>query len=303
MSKRWIDSQGNEFERSDGLGASEVAAVLGYDHYTTPYKVWALKTGRLDPDEENAAMLAGTRHQPTVLQYYNDGPGRDAHMYDVPVVYDAGQPLLWATPDAIDYAQGRIVELKTTEVYNRDDWAWDVPIRHRVQCNIQRYAMEHIDPTLDTTVTLAVLIGLSDYREYEVPYSEAWAEDSIAYAIDWWQRHVVADVPPDVTPCDIETFRRLHPDDTGEVIEADEELAGLVQRLAAVRGDLAIARRDETFLKKEIEARAKDATYVRLGVGALKLTWKERKGYEVAPTRYREFTILNDEKAKKELGE
>jgi len=302
MSKRWIDSQGNEFDRNEGLGASDVAAVLGYDSYTTPYKIWAIKTGRIPPDEENAAMLAGTRHQPTVVAYYNDTPGRDAHMYDVPVVYDAGQPLLWATPDAIDYAQGRIVELKTTEVYNRDDWADDAPIRHRVQCNIQRYAWDRIDPTLDTTVTLAVLIGLSDYREYEVPYSEAWAEDSIAYARDWWQRHVVADVPPDVTHRDIETFRRLHPDDTGEVIEADEELAGLVQQLAGVRQDGAIARKEEARLKNEIEARAKDATYVRTGAGALRMGWKERKGYEVAPTRYREFTILDDEKANKELG-
>ena len=49
MSKRWIDSQGNEFERNEGLGASDVAAVLGYDSYTTPYKVWA------NQPEENAA--------------------------------------------------------------------------------------------------------------------------------------------------------------------------------------------------------------------------------------------------------
>ena len=303
MSKRWVDSQGVEFDRNEGLGASEVAAVLGYDPYTTPYKVWAIKTGRLDPDEENAAMLAGTRHQPTVLQYYNDGPGRDADMYDIPITYREANPRLWATPDAKDYAQGRLVELKTTEVYNKDDWTEGAPIRHRVQCQIQRYAYDRVGPRIDNTVTLAVLIGLSDYREYEVPYDEDWAKSSVEYVIDWWRRHVVADVPPDVTPADIETFRRLHPDDTGEVIEADEELADLVHGLEIARQDLAVARTAEARLKKEIEARVQDATYVRTGAGALRMGWKERKGYEVAPTRYREFTILDDEKAGKELGD
>ncbi len=303
MSKQWIDNQGVEFDRNAGLGASEVAAVLGYDSYTTPYKVWAIKTGRLDPDEENAAMLAGKRHQPTVLQYYNDVPERDAEMFDVPITYREANPRLWATPDAIDYEQGRIVELKTTEVYNRDDWADDAPIRHRVQCQIQRRAYDRIYHKIDNTVTLAVLIGLSDYREYEVPYNQAWAEDSIQYVIDWWRRHVVADVPPDVTPRDIETFRRLHPDDTGEVIEADEELAEWISDLDRIRGELSTLNKDEKALKAKIEARVKDATYVRTGTGALKLTWQERKGYEVKPSRTRVFRRLNEKQAEKELGE
>ena len=303
MPKRWVDNQGVEFDRNEGLGASEVAAVLGYDPYATPYEVWAIKTGRLDPDEENAAMLAGTRHQPTVLQFYNDGPGRDADMYDVPITYREDTPRLWATPDAKDYAQHRIVELKTTEVYKKDDWAEDAPIRHRVQCQIQRYAYDRVDPRIDNTVTLAVLIGLSDYREYDVPYNEAWAEDSIQYVIDWWERHVVADVPPDVTPADIETFRRLHPDDTGEVIEADEELAEWIAELDLLRGELSTLGKAEKALKAKIEARIGDVTYVRTGTGALKLTWQERKGYEVKPSRTRVFRRLNEKQTEKELGE
>lgn len=304
MTKRWIDNQGNEFDRATGLGASEKAAVLGYHPHTTPYEIWALKTGRLDPKEVNAAMLAGTRHQPTVLQYYNDTPGRDARMFDIPVTYRQADPRLWSTPDAIDYTAGRLIEIKCTEVWNKAEWDGDtVPDHHRIQANIQAYAMEECMHFAPAPITLAVLIGLSDYREYEVAYDRAWAEDSIAYAIDWWQRHVVADVPPEVTPRDIETFRRLHPDNTGEVIEADEELAEMIQQLASVRHDLATARRNEAELKRKIEARVQDATYVRTGAGALRMGWKERKGYDVKPTRYREFTILNDETTRKELGD
>jgi len=305
MSKQWIDNQGVEFDRNEGLGASEVAAVLGYDSYTTPYKIWAIKTGRIDPDEENAAMLAGKRHQPTVLAYYNDAPERNsAYMYDVPITYREANPRLWATPDAVDFSlfRPRLVELKTTEVWNKDDWAEDAPIRHRVQCQIQRLAYERINPATDNTVMLAVLIGLSNYREYEVPYNQEWAVDSIQYVIDWWQRHVVADVPPDVTPADIETFRRLHPDDTGEVIEADEELAEWIADLDRIRGELSTLNKDEKALKAKIEARVKDATYVRTGTGALKLTWQERKGYEVKPSRTRVFRRLNEKQAEKELG-
>lgn len=303
MSDQWIDSQGRLFNRVHGLGASDLAAVLGYDPYTTPYDVWALKTGRISPPDENPAMKAGKRHQPTVLAYYNDTPGRDAALHDVPVMYSIAGPLLWATPDAIDDSQGRLVELKTTEIWNKDDWTDDAPIRHRVQCNIQRYAMGHSGVWMDDTIVLAVLIGLSDYREYEVPYDADWARDCIAYAKEWWFRHVVGDVPPDVTPRDIETFRKLHPEDTGEVMEADEELAEMIEILDLVRQDMADARRREQELKRKIEARVQDATYVRTGTGALRMGWKERAGYVVQPSRWREFKILDQEKAKKELGE
>ena len=77
----------------------------------------------------------------------------------------------------------------------------------------------------------------------------------------------------------------------------------MIEQLAGVRRELSSLKRDENELKRLIEARVQDATYVRTGAGALRMGWKERKGYEVAPTRYREFTILDDEKAKKELGE
>ena len=41
------------------LGGSDVGAVLGMNPYRSPYSVWAEKTGRLPPKEDNEAMRQG----------------------------------------------------------------------------------------------------------------------------------------------------------------------------------------------------------------------------------------------------
>jgi putative phage-type endonuclease len=54
--------------RQHDVTASVAAAVLGAHPYTTPYKLWAEKTGRLSPDdEETEAMERGNLMEPVVV--------------------------------------------------------------------------------------------------------------------------------------------------------------------------------------------------------------------------------------------
>ncbi|MER8616025.1 YqaJ viral recombinase family protein [Mesorhizobium sp. M1409] len=54
--------------RSKDVTASVAAAVLGAHPYTTPYQLWAEKTGRLSPDdEETEAMERGNLMEPVVV--------------------------------------------------------------------------------------------------------------------------------------------------------------------------------------------------------------------------------------------
>jgi len=40
-------------ERRKSLGGSDVGAIVGLHRYATPYTVWAEKTGRIPPKEDN----------------------------------------------------------------------------------------------------------------------------------------------------------------------------------------------------------------------------------------------------------
>ena len=46
-------------ERRHSLGGSDMGAVLGLNRWSSPYSVWAEKTGRLPPKEDNEAMRQG----------------------------------------------------------------------------------------------------------------------------------------------------------------------------------------------------------------------------------------------------
>ncbi len=46
-------------ERRKSIGGSDAAALVGMNPYVTPYMLWADKTGRLPPKEDNEAMRQG----------------------------------------------------------------------------------------------------------------------------------------------------------------------------------------------------------------------------------------------------
>lgn len=50
--------------RAEGIGGSEIAAVLNESNYMTRYQLWALKTGRAKPFEGNPRTDRGNRLEP-----------------------------------------------------------------------------------------------------------------------------------------------------------------------------------------------------------------------------------------------
>lgn len=52
--------------RKDGIGASEVAAIMGCSPYTTAYQLWREKREDVSGQEDNTAMARGRAHEPMV---------------------------------------------------------------------------------------------------------------------------------------------------------------------------------------------------------------------------------------------
>ena len=71
--EKWLE------ERRKGIGGSDAAALVGMNSYSTPYTVWADKTGRLPEKEDSEAMRQGRDLEQYVaerfMEWVNDNIG------------------------------------------------------------------------------------------------------------------------------------------------------------------------------------------------------------------------------------
>ena len=65
--------------RSNYIGGSDVAAILGLSKYLTPYEVWESKVNGSRQDD-NPAMLWGRLLEPVVIKHFENTNG--VNVYD-----------------------------------------------------------------------------------------------------------------------------------------------------------------------------------------------------------------------------
>ncbi len=63
-------------DRSKIIGGSEIAAVMGLDKYTTPLKLWAVKTGQIPKDPDNEYMELGNELEDFVAKKFEKKSGK-----------------------------------------------------------------------------------------------------------------------------------------------------------------------------------------------------------------------------------
>lgn len=70
-------------KRREGIGGSDVAALLGLSRYKTPLQLYQLKIGELEPDPSGPAARRGTLMEPEVVRRFTEitglevSPGHD----------------------------------------------------------------------------------------------------------------------------------------------------------------------------------------------------------------------------------
>lgn len=155
--------------RAAGIGGSEIAAVMGLSPYESRFSLWHRKQGLVAPVEETDVMYWGKIHEPAVCAEF----GKRHPEWRVEQAPTYGRGMQIANPDRLLYG-ARTLELLEAKT-SRDDEHWgepgtdQVPVHYRAQC------LWYLDVLRARRCHVAVLIGLSDYREYVVEYDEAEA--------------------------------------------------------------------------------------------------------------------------------
>ena len=166
--------------RANGIGGSEIAAVLGLSPYESRFSLWHRKKGLIGPVEESEEMYWGKEHEPAICRRFaKDHPEwfvRGSFTYaaaDRPWQIANPDRNLWPTDSHIDdRIPAAVLEAKTS----RDDTGWgkegtdDFPVWYRTQC------LHYMDVTGARRCYVAVLIAGSEYREYVIDYDPAEAQ-------------------------------------------------------------------------------------------------------------------------------
>lgn len=251
-------------DRSTGIGASEVPAILGLSPWTTPVAVWLEKVGMGGPRRETGPMRTGTALEGAILgiaardldlrAVRNRVSFRHPDWPDVP---------LWATPDGFTRHRAGLVEVKVVG-YRGADWSDGPPpyVLSQVQAQLAclprtRYAI------------VAALLG-SDVRTWEVERDEALITALEADVAEWWDGYVRRQISP--------------------MPEGDADRWALVRALAAraPSRDSRIATDDEAVVAAHLSVLLAQADDVAAQIADLRLEMAEAaEGTDLIGTGWR----------------
>lgn len=190
---------------TQGIGASEAAAVVGLSPWMTPLELWRLKVGAAQPKDlsGSAAVSRGVRMEPALRGLYaamSPGYTVDYHAYDILCQED--RPWLFATLDGEvtdDTGRQGILEIKTSSPNGKLGWTkWDGRVPDNYMTQILHQMLATGWDFVDLFAALENMDGDLSIRTYR--FERAEQADNMAWLLeketDFYQNNVLNGVPP-----------------------------------------------------------------------------------------------------------
>lgn len=275
-------------ERAHGIGASEVAAACGFCPFQQPIELYAKKRAGIEgkpPVEEppSIQMRHGTHNEPLVKQLFVEWNGGQPLLDANPPLYRVLRHMhRFASPDAI-VSPSVLLECKTASAYGADKWGDgdEIPLNYLAQVQYQMGVMNA------HKCFVAVLIGNSDFRVYEIERNDATIHGLFAKVDEFWQR-VVDGNPPEVDYSRDGAYAAIKSSltkITGSVCELTEDLGVKWLRAEKIASLIGRLEKMRDALKAEVVYSMGDNYGAMLPDGRMvrrKMT--QRKGYTVQPS-------------------
>lgn len=213
--------------RAGGIGASEIASVVGLSPYVSAFHLWHMKKGNLPGQSKSDAMDWGHRLEPVVRDWFAERHP-EFKVFETPGTY-AHSERAWQRcnpdgllhPDVMSSKPCALYEGKTSRFGDGfgPSGSDQIPLSYR--CQVQ-HSLDIFDLP---RAYVAVLIGGNEPREYVI---EADAEDQATLrdaGARFWQSLQDDNEPPiDASFSTYEAVRKLHPEIDGEDVEIDADL-------------------------------------------------------------------------------
>lgn len=255
--------------RQHGLGGSEIAPVLGLSPFESRFSLWHRKVGLANPVPENDVMHWGTLLEATIREEFN----RRHVLDDGFMAYEAGtwrhseRQYQIANPDGLiwplvlddeDQPPDALLEVKNA----RTDDGWgeegtdEIPVYYRTQI------LWYLDVFGLDLAHVAVLIGGSEYREYQLEASPDEAEFMRGKAVEFLGT-VERRERPSIDEHDqtYQVIREMHPDIEDATVEVPGDIAAPYLSAAEGHRQATDEKRRTTAILADYMGSARRATF------------------------------------------
>ncbi len=200
--------------RSNYIGGSDAAAVVGMNAFSSPYSLWAEKTGRTPGFEGNLATEVGTYLEEFVAQKFAQETGKKVRKCNLSF-FNSDYPFAIANIDREIVGEDAGLEIKTTSELNLKKFKnGEYPENYYCQC------VHYMAVTGKKRWYLAVLIGNREFKRFTIERDEAEIAALMAAEELFWA-FVKNDTPPeaDGLSATTEAIKELYPESTGGTVD------------------------------------------------------------------------------------
>jgi putative phage-type endonuclease len=256
--QRWLAA------RRKGLGGSVAAAAVGRSRWVTRLMLWEDKLGMRE-SAETPAMHWGTLKEPIIRQEFANITGRTV---EVPrqMIWHPSIAWLFVNVDGIS-DRCRMFEAKAAST----DKGWGTPGTDEVPEEYLLQAQHGMFVTGLPVTDLAVLIGHSDFRLYEIPADRELQELLVDQEAEFWQSVVTRKIPP---PQNDEDVRRRWRVGNGQSIEADVEAFSAAEELSRIVAWIDVLKELSESKKAALQRFMTENSELTAAGGQVLATWK-----------------------------
>ena len=254
--------------RSQYIGGSDAAAVVGLNAYSSPYSLWAEKTGKVPGFAGNLATEIGTWLEEFIAQKFAQETGKKVRKCNQSFL-NSLYPFAIANIDREIVGEDAGLEIKSTDSLNLKKFKnGEFPANYYCQC------VHYLAVTGKKRWYLAVLIGNKEFKWFVIERDEDEIKALMTAEADFGEL-VKTDTPPavDGTQATTEAIKTIY-------AESDDSVCDLTAFSANLRQYMALKKQI-----KELETIAEEtANKIREFMGSsgggecdgFKVSWKSQ---------------------------
>lgn len=200
--------------RSQYIGGSDAAAVVGLNAYASPYSLWAEKTGKVSGFAGNLATEVGTYLEEFVAQKFAQVTGKKVRKCNQSFL-NSQYPFAIANIDREIVGEDAGLEIKTTDTLNMGKFkGGEYPANYYAQM------VHYMAVTGKQRWYLAVMIGNKEFKWFVLERDEAEIAALMGAEAAFWEL-VKKDIPPavDGTQATSEALKDIYADSDDSVAD------------------------------------------------------------------------------------
>lgn len=201
--------------RAKYIGGSDASAIIGKNPWSSPYTLWAEKTGKIPPVEEKLVMRVGAYLEEFVAQEFEARTGKKVRRKNRTLVNDE-YPWACANLDRTIIGEKAFLECKTTGslTVKKQVNGQEFPDIYYAQC------LHYLAVTGYKKCYLAVLVENRDFYIFEMERDDEQIGALMLWEKEFWNC-VQTNTPPPVDGSEStsDTLTTLYPESDGSTVD------------------------------------------------------------------------------------